>query len=681
MSDTLPSVLSEQATDRARRWQEFYLLISLELRSIEHFLTMVAQTISAALDAEACVVMHLAANDERIEGRYGTPSSELAALALRAEWRIMQGQLTPLVQALGSRKCVSLPITNGSACIGAIQVIAPHAEHDMTELQFVAVLLSNTLRRQLGVDQSATMERRRVEQGLGAQYAASSVLAESATLDVAIPRLLHTIGNRFRWDLGVLWLMDHDAQELRCSGFWHGPAIEVDGFRDACWQATFKPGEGLPGRVWTAGEIVSIPNLQRDPSFTRILIAAGLNGALGIPIMNGGQVCGVLEYFSRAVLRPDAHVLTSLATISSQIGQFIERERAEAALRDADQQLRATFDQAAVGIAHVDLEGRWLQVNQQMCKIVGYTQAELLERTFQDITYPDDLETDLDHVQQLLRDEIQNYAIEKRYVRKDAALVWVRLTVSLVRNSDGSPQYFVSVVEPINDRKRIEADNERLLNELRIERDRLVKREVEVRAQIGRDLHDGPVQQVAVATIEVQHARRVAQRAPERLDETLHHLEEQLKRVTHDMRNVLYELRPLGITEEGLEGVLKQYVERFRDTSGLQLHLDLPAKLRRLNPDREAAVFIIVQEFINNTRKHAHARDVWIVVRDQDNTLCVEVRDNGRGFDLAATQANYIKRGSFGLLNMRERAQLIGGTCELWSEPGQGTAVTVHVPF
>jgi PAS domain S-box-containing protein len=681
MVDTLPGTLRTDIAGDVQRWHDFYLLISLEFCSIEHVVSMAAQTLCAVLQAEACVVAHVAAGGERVEGRQGKLPGKFTALALQAEQRLMQGMVTPMTQAVGECTCVSLPITAGSSCIGVIHVIAPRAPYDLAELQFVAVLLGNTLRRQIVAEQSANKERRRLEQGLAAQYAVTSVLAEASTLNDALPRLLGTIGERFHWDVGVAWLVDHDAHVLRCGEVWHSPAINSASILDACMATTFETGAGLPGRVWATGEPVSVPNLQRDPSFPRVLIAAGLNGAFGIPILNGREVVGVLEYFSRGVLQPNADVLASLSTISGQIGQFMERKRVEAALREADHQFRTTFDQAAVGIAHVSMDGCWLRVNQHLCDIVGYTQAELLARTFQDITHPDDLEHDLDQVNRLLKNDIRNYVIEKRYIRKDGTPVWVELTVAVAHSTHGAPNYFISVVVPINHRKRIEAENARLLSELRTERDRLVRREVEVRAQIGRDLHDGPVQQVAVATIAVQHARRVAQREPERLDETLHDLQEQLKRVTHDLRNVLYELRPLGIAEDGLEGVLRQYVERFRDPSGLQIHLDVPGGLRRMDVDRESAAFIIVQEAVNNARKHAQARDIWITVREQDDALDVEVRDNGRGFDLQATQANYIKRGSFGLLNMCERAQLIGGTCDMWSAPGAGTRIAVSVPF
>ncbi|MCX6546428.1 MAG: response regulator [Acidobacteria bacterium] len=130
------------------------------------------------------------------------------------------------------------------------------------------------------------------------------------------------------------------------------------------------------------------------------------------------------------------------------------RLQAEQALREGEVRFRATFEQAAVGLAHVALDGRWLLVNQRLCDIVGYSREELLETTFQAITYPDDLAPDLENARRLLAAEISTYSVEKRYVRKDGSLVWINLTVSLVRERSGEPGYFISVVEDISQRKQ-----------------------------------------------------------------------------------------------------------------------------------------------------------------------------------------------------------------------------------
>jgi len=130
------------------------------------------------------------------------------------------------------------------------------------------------------------------------------------------------------------------------------------------------------------------------------------------------------------------------------------RIEAEKKLRESRQRFSATFNQAAIGLALLGLDGSWLRVNAALSHIVGYSKEELIKLTFQDITYPDDLETDLHFVQQMLSGEIKTYATEKRYIHKNGHLVWSNVTVSLVFKDNGDPDYFISAVEDISSRKQ-----------------------------------------------------------------------------------------------------------------------------------------------------------------------------------------------------------------------------------
>ena len=135
------------------------------------------------------------------------------------------------------------------------------------------------------------------------------------------------------------------------------------------------------------------------------------------------------------------------------------RERTEEVSRSA-RRFRATFEQAAVGIAHVSPDGRFLRLNQRFCDMVGYTRDEMKAKTIQDITHPEDLEADLEKMQRLLRGETDAYSLEKRYLRKSGEILWVNLTVSLVREEAGEASWFVSVVEDITARKEAEQSAE-----------------------------------------------------------------------------------------------------------------------------------------------------------------------------------------------------------------------------
>ena len=153
----------------------------------------------------------------------------------------------------------------------------------------------------------------------------------------------------------------------------------------------------------------------------------------------------------------DPAVLDQTPTAHTDVQEILQRSAAfERALSESEELYRSTFELTAVGIAHVSPQGKWLRVNKQLCEILGYREPELLRRTFQDITHPDDLAADLAQTEKVRTGELQTYSSEKRYVRKDGSFVWINLTVSGVRDAEGKLKYFISVIEDIGERKRVE---------------------------------------------------------------------------------------------------------------------------------------------------------------------------------------------------------------------------------
>jgi PAS domain S-box-containing protein len=177
---------------------------------------------------------------------------------------------------------------------------------------------------------------------------------------------------------------------------------------------------------------------------------------------------------AKAPLRTGDGRVLGIVAVSSDITQIKETE---AALRESEERFRATFEQAAVGIAHLDLAGNWLRINDRLCEQLGYSRAELLAMNFRAVTYPDDLDTDLATLRRLVAGEIAAIHRDKRYLRKDGTPFWGSLTAALLRDSAGTPQYCVAVVENISERKRIEAE----LRQLTAELEARVRQEVEAR--------------------------------------------------------------------------------------------------------------------------------------------------------------------------------------------------------
>ncbi|MDP9474747.1 MAG: PAS domain S-box protein [Actinomycetota bacterium] len=182
----------------------------------------------------------------------------------------------------------------------------------------------------------------------------------------------------------------------------------------------------------------------------------GIRAVVCVPLHKGGRFVAGMAVHQQRPRRWTPEEVGLVETVANRCWESLERARAEGALRESEERFRLAFEAAAVGMAHVAPDGRWLEINGKLSEIVGYPPEELLSLTFQDITHPDDLKKDLEHVRRMLVGEIDEYSMEKRYLRKDGRRVWASLRVSLVRDAYGEPGYFVSVIEEITERKHKE---------------------------------------------------------------------------------------------------------------------------------------------------------------------------------------------------------------------------------
>lgn len=156
----------------------------------------------------------------------------------------------------------------------------------------------------------------------------------------------------------------------------------------------------------------------------------------------------------RETLHRNEDLLGKVAGLAARLEDALSEVREkERRLEESEERFRITFEKAAVGMAHVAPNGRWLRINARLCQIVGYEKEELMGLTFQDITHPDDLDTDLCYVEKMLEGRLKTYSMEKRYLKKDGSRVWICLSVTLVRSASSMPEYFISVVDDVTERK------------------------------------------------------------------------------------------------------------------------------------------------------------------------------------------------------------------------------------
>jgi signal transduction histidine kinase len=229
----------------------------------------------------------------------------------------------------------------------------------------------------------------------------------------------------------------------------------------------------------------------------------------------------------------------------------------------------------------------------------------------------------------------------------------------------------------------IAIENARLYQNLRDERDRIIQAQEDVRRQVARNLHDGTVQFLAAISMGIDHLERLLEFKPEAARAELEALRELTRQATRQARLALFELRPLILETQGLVPALEAYVQQLQGSELFGIHFDASTSLPEIDNSVATTIFSIVQEAVTNVKKHASARDVWLRLSAEDGWLKVVVEDNGAGFDPETVEQDYDRRGSIGLLNMKERAELIEGHMAIESRrtpPHTGTTVTLRVP-
>jgi signal transduction histidine kinase len=227
----------------------------------------------------------------------------------------------------------------------------------------------------------------------------------------------------------------------------------------------------------------------------------------------------------------------------------------------------------------------------------------------------------------------------------------------------------------------IALQNASLYRSLQEERDKIVDKEEQARHKLARDLHDGPTQDVAAIAMRLNFARLLVERDPFRAKAELERLEDLAHKTVREIRSMLFTLRPIILETEGLVAALNQYADNLQQNEGLKVLVQAEKYRDCLDSEAQGVVFAILEEAINNARKHARASAVWVRLSQKRDLLVAEVVDDGVGFDVQSVESSYGSRGSLGLVNLKERAELLSGTLNIDSTLGEGTRITLLVPI
>lgn len=229
----------------------------------------------------------------------------------------------------------------------------------------------------------------------------------------------------------------------------------------------------------------------------------------------------------------------------------------------------------------------------------------------------------------------------------------------------------------------IAIQNARLYQDLVEEKERMLEVHEEARKKLARDLHDGPTQSVAAMAMRINLVRRMLQKDAKGAGEELLRLEELALRTTKEIRHMLFTLRPLILESQGLKAALQAMADKMRETFSQEVVIELDERVvSQMEMGKQGVIFYIVEEAVNNARKHASSPTIWVRLKSVEADIALlEIVDRGLGFDVEAINSSYDQRGSLGMVNLRERAELVNGLLNIKSALGQGTTVQVYIPF
>ncbi|MDR4462632.1 MAG: PAS domain S-box protein [Nitrospira sp.] len=388
-----------------------------------------------------------------------------------------------------------------------------------------------------------------------------------------------------------------------------------------------------------------------------------------------------------------------------------ERRRAEDALRESEARYRATFANAAVGIGRVAFHNAtWIDVNEALCRLVGYSREEMLRTPWPNITHPDDLDLDLVPFQRMAAGRLDSYTVEKRFIHKLGHSVWARLTLSLARDAAGHPLYEICIAEDIQERKwaesilmdtqeRLEHWNqelERAVHEktaelqqshaqLRALASELTLTEHRERKRLATELHDHLQQMLVVGKLTIGQGKRHAIGMPQ-CEAVFKKVDDILAEALTYSRTLVAELSPPVLRDHGLVIGVRWLVDYMKQKHEHSVTVLVPEGTEiEVSEDHTLLLFQSVRELLINSAKHAGTGEATVTLEDQEGHLVITVSDTGNGFDLAAAAAAGSPNGGlsskFGLFSIQERMRALGGIFDIQSAPGQGTIARLTLPL
>jgi PAS domain S-box-containing protein len=419
-------------------------------------------------------------------------------------------------------------------------------------------------------------------------------------------------------------------------------------------------------QILAASPGVRIIALSLDPD-RRLVVSTLKAGAASYLVKD----CAIEELVKaiRTVQEPKNFMSSALADVVTQ--DYIE------VLKDSEARFRAIFDATTMGIALVDQEGRIVEGNPALQRLLGYSLTELINRPFHAFFLPDDADRSRDLWRKLLQGPEDSYQVEQKYIRKDGSAAWGRLNFSLLRGATAEDHLVICIIEDIAERKQAEKEIRTYQEQLRSVASELSLTEERERRRLATELHDHVGQILALAQIKLGAIRESA--SSTQLVEPMDEVRRLIEQTIQYTRSLTFELSPPILYDLGFDAAVEWLAELIKEQQGIMVQVQADRSSKPMNDEIRVILFQTVRELLHNIVKHANAKNIRIFITREEAILRVKIEDDGLGMGMSAGASQ--GPSGFGLFSIGERLKYLGGHLEAVSEPGWGTRVTLQVPL
>jgi PAS domain S-box-containing protein len=349
------------------------------------------------------------------------------------------------------------------------------------------------------------------------------------------------------------------------------------------------------------------------------------------------------------------------------------------ALRETEKRFRKIFEEAAIGMSLVDMDGHLLDVNPAFLKMLGYEKHEILGNSFKGLMDQEDARRSARLFKELREGKREAYSRENRYRHKDNRVVWGQVTVSVLRDAGGVPQFAIAMIADISDRKKAEEDIRTYQEQLQSLASLLSLTEERERRRLATDLHDHIGQALAVSKIKLGVLQKSI--TADNLARPLSEVRELIEQMIHDTRSLTFELSLPVLYELGFEAAVEWFAKHVRSQHGIKVDVRKDMLPIPMDDEIKVLLFRSVREVMLNVVKHAQAHNARVTIRREGEGVSIEVEDDGVGIKDMLRDPMLRSNGGFGLFSIRERLHYLGGQVQVESSPGRGTRVTLMVPL